>query len=87
MSIWYGRRVWRDNDDMVDGDEGVMMANFDCIYAAVTIRQMPSDERLEIVLCKLEMNTEMYYKYIKRSSDKCGERRKKKKEKRRNDEK
>ena len=57
------------------------MANFDCIYAAVTIRQMPSDERLEIVLCKLEMNTEMHYKYIKRSSDKCGERRKKKKKK------
>ena len=30
----------------VDGDEGVMMAKFYCIYAAVSKRQMHSDERI-----------------------------------------
>ena len=41
----------------VDGDEGTMMANVDCIYAAVSERQMPSDESIEFILCKHEMDT------------------------------
>jgi hypothetical protein len=48
------------------------MANVDCIYAAESKRQMPSDDRREFILCKHEMNTGMRYRYIKRSSDKCG---------------
>ena len=36
-----------------------MMANVDCIYADVSKRQMPSDERIEFNLCKHEMNTGM----------------------------
>ena len=35
---------------MVDGDEGVMMANVDCIYAAVSKNQMPSDERINGII-------------------------------------
>ena len=61
-----------------DGDEGAMMANVDCIYAAVSKRQMPSVERIEFILCKLETNTGMRYRYIKRSLDKCGWRKEKK---------
>ena len=54
-----------------DGDKvGAMMANVDCIYADVSKRQMPSDERIEFNLCKHEMNTGM--RCIKRSSDYCG---------------
>ena len=49
-----------------DGDEGTMAANVDCIYADVSKRQMPSDERTEFILCKHEMNTGMRYKVYKR---------------------
>ena len=43
-----------------DGDEGgAMMANVDCIYADVSKRHMPSDERIEFILCKHVMNTGM----------------------------
>ena len=28
------------------------MANVDCIYPAVSKRQMPSDEKIEFILCK-----------------------------------
>ena len=31
------------------------MANVDCINADVSKRQMPSDERIEFVLCKHEI--------------------------------
>ena len=41
------------------------MANVDCIYPAVSKRQMPSDEKIEFILCKRYMNTGMRYKYIK----------------------
>jgi hypothetical protein len=56
-----------------DGDEGAMMANVDCIYAAVSKRQMPSDERIEFILCKHEMNTGMRYRYTKKSINAGGE--------------
>jgi hypothetical protein len=36
------------------------MANVDCIYAAVSKRQRPSDERIEFILCKHEINTGMF---------------------------
>ena len=54
------------------------MANVDCIYAAVSKRQMPSVEGIEFILCKLEMNTGIRYRYIKRSLHKCGWRKEKK---------
>jgi len=58
-----------------DGNEmGDMMANVDCIYADVSKRQMPSDERIEFILCKHEMNTGMRYRHVKRRSDKSGRR-------------
>ena len=37
------------------------MANVDSIYADVSKRQMPSHERIEPILCKLEMNTGMRF--------------------------
>ena len=63
-----------------DGDEGAMMANVDCIYAAVSKRQMPRDERIEFILCKHEMNTGMRYNIIRRFSiDAGGDKKEKKK--------
>ena len=53
-----------------DGEAGAMMANVDCIYADVSKRQMPRDERIEFNLCKHEMTTGMRYRYVKRTSDK-----------------
>ena len=35
-----------------DDEVGGMIANVDCIYADVSKRQMPSDERIEFILCK-----------------------------------
>ena len=52
------------------------MSNVNCIYACKQ-RQMSSDERIEFIPCKREMNTGMRYKYIKRSLDKCGWRKEK----------
>ena len=50
---------------------GNMIANVDCIYAAVSKRHMPSDQRIEfILLCKLEMDTGLRYRHIKQSSHK-----------------
>ena len=60
-----------------DGDEGAMMANVDCIYAAVSKRQTPRDERIEFILCKHEMNTGMRYGQVQINVEK----RKKKKKK------
>ena len=51
----------------VDGDEGAMVANVDCICAAVNKRKMPSDEKIEFILCKHEMNISEHrdcYRYI-----------------------
>ena len=42
-----------------EGNSVGAMANVDCIYAAVSKRQMPSDEKIEFTLCKHEMNTGM----------------------------
>jgi hypothetical protein len=51
-----------------DGDEvGALIANVDCIYADVSKRQMPSDERIEFNLCKHEMKTGMRYKVCKKN--------------------
>lgn len=44
------------------------MANVDCIYAAVSKREMPSDDRMELILCKHERNTGMRCLY---RSDEC----------------
>jgi len=47
-------------------------AKVDCIYAAVSNRQMPSDERIEFILCRHERNTGMRWLY---SLDVCDWRR------------
>ena len=39
-----------------------MMVNVDCISADVSKREMPSDKRIELILCKQEMTTGMRYK-------------------------
>ena len=36
-----------------DGNEGAMMKNVDCIYADVSKRHMPTDERIELILINL----------------------------------
>ena len=41
------------------GNGRVGMANVDSIYAAVSKRQTPSDDRIEFNLCKHEINTGM----------------------------
>ena len=43
---------------------GDVIANVDCIYAAVSKRDMSRDERIEfILLCKLEMDTAIMMRY------------------------
>lgn len=55
-----GMKFWLKRIPIEGVGEGAgVMANVDCIYAAVSKRQIPSEEKIEFILCMHGMNTGM----------------------------